>query len=274
MIAALTTPALREELGRLCAHVENLRSWWEAQNDVIRMALGTLTTSRIHDHFIEGVISARIIARAAGIEIDRARIGQQDWNALGPSLREPVVGPAPTATYLGRSFGPAGAGQKFSTHATLTNQEFHEQLGHLCEHVEYLLSWWEAQNSVIRTALGERTTSRVYDHFIDAAMGARTIAGAAGVEVDRALIDQKDWHAPDPLPQAPAVGPAPALTYLGGNLGLEDAARVSIFTKTPTGKIELPLELALRHIDEYAEPGRTRILLCLPFYYNFDEVTA
>lgn len=274
MIAALTARALHQELGALCTRVEFLRSWWQSANDVISAKLGGLITSRIHDHFIEAAISARIVARAAGIKVDRPLIDQQDWHVPGVSRRAHTVTPAPVAIHLGGSFMPVGDGQMFRAASPLTDEEIHEELERICTHVEYLLSWWEAQRNTIGAVLGERATNSINYRFTDAAISARIIAGAASVEVDHATIGRKDWHAPDPVPRAPAVGPAPALAFLGGNLGLADRAHVSISTQTPTGRVELALEVALRHIDEYAEPGRTRILLCLPYYYNFDEVTA
>lgn len=48
------------------------------------------------------------------------------------------------------------------------------------------------------------------------------------------------------------------LVYSGGNLGMavED---VTIRVRTAFGVVDMPLELALRHIDSFAEPGRSRL---------------
>lgn len=73
------------------------------------------------------------------------------------------------------------------------------------------------------------------------------------------------------LSEPPEVGPAPALHYAGGNLGMTDGP-VIIHIVTPIGEIDATLEYALRHIDHFAEPGRTRILLVLPFHFDIPEV--
>ncbi|SFV15498.1 hypothetical protein [Pseudoduganella namucuonensis] len=57
------------------------------------------------------------------------------------------------------------------------------------------------------------------------------------------------------------------LVYAGGNLGL-GFDNVVIQVETPSGRADIPLELALRHIDLFAEPGRSRILAQLE--YQFD----
>ncbi|MFM9438351.1 hypothetical protein ACFDR9_005456 [Janthinobacterium sp. CG_23.3] len=76
------------------------------------------------------------------------------------------------------------------------------------------------------------------------------------------------------LPEPPEVGPAPALRYYGGDLGLVDAQDVTIHAHTPTGWVDLMLEQALRNIDQFAEPGRTRILLVLPFHFDMPGARA
>jgi len=70
------------------------------------------------------------------------------------------------------------------------------------------------------------------------------------------------------LPEPPEVGPPPALVYGGGNLGLEDAHKVTIQARAPAGLVSMTLEQALRCIDQFAEPGRTRILLVLPYHFD------
>lgn len=51
----------------------------------------------------------------------------------------------------------------------------------------------------------------------------------------------------------------PQLEYVGGNLGLAKDD-VVIAVRTPTGTFDISLEQALRHIDLFVEPGRSRIL--------------
>lgn len=70
------------------------------------------------------------------------------------------------------------------------------------------------------------------------------------------------------LPEPPEVGPAPALVYGGGTLGLEDAHKVTIQARAPAGLVSMTLEQALRNIDQFAEPGRTRILFVLPYHFD------
>lgn len=70
------------------------------------------------------------------------------------------------------------------------------------------------------------------------------------------------------LPEPPEVGPPPALVYGGGTLGLEDASKVTIQASSPAGLVSMKLEQALRYIDHFAEPGRTRILLVLPYHFD------
>lgn len=70
------------------------------------------------------------------------------------------------------------------------------------------------------------------------------------------------------LPEPPEVGPPPALVYGGGTLGLEDASKVTIQALAPAGLVSMKLEQALRYIDHFAEPGRSRILLVLPYHFD------
>ena len=70
------------------------------------------------------------------------------------------------------------------------------------------------------------------------------------------------------LPEPPEVGPPPALVYGGGTLGLEDASKVTIQARAPAGLVSMKLEQALRYIDHFAEPGRARILLVLPYHFD------
>ena len=60
----------------------------------------------------------------------------------------------------------------------------------------------------------------------------------------------------------------------GGTLGLEDAHKVTIQARAPAGLVSMTLEQALRCIDQFAEPGRSRsrsrsrILLVLPCHFD------
>lgn len=61
--------------------------------------------------------------------------------------------------------------------------------------------------------------------------------------------------------------PFAPLEYAGGNLGL-CSGDVVIAVRTAAGTTNIPLEQALRHIDLFVEPGRSRILAQLA--YQFD----
>lgn len=57
------------------------------------------------------------------------------------------------------------------------------------------------------------------------------------------------------------------LEYVGGDLGLS-SGDVVIAVRTAAGTTDISLEQALRHIDLFVEPGRSRILAQLA--YQFD----
>ena len=66
------------------------------------------------------------------------------------------------------------------------------------------------------------------------------------------------------LPPSPEVGPQAPLLYLGGDLGLGNKT-VSITAGSqeygqPMRYVHMQLEQALRQIDMFCEPGRSRIL--------------
>jgi hypothetical protein len=69
------------------------------------------------------------------------------------------------------------------------------------------------------------------------------------------------------MPAPPEVGPQPPLTYEGDNIGL-GAGEVHVLAHGPGGYYTLTLEQALRNIDLFAEPGRTRILWALPYEFE------
>ncbi len=58
---------------------------------------------------------------------------------------------------------------------------------------------------------------------------------------------------------------------LGHNIGIDHD--VSVRTRAPTVLHDLTIEQALKCIDSFMEPGRTRILLALPCHYTV-PVTA
>lgn len=53
---------------------------------------------------------------------------------------------------------------------------------------------------------------------------------------------------------------------------VEDAHKVTIQARGPTGLVSMKLEQALRCIDQFAEPGRSRILFVLPYHFDMPGV--
>lgn len=76
------------------------------------------------------------------------------------------------------------------------------------------------------------------------------------------------------LPKPPEVGPQPPLMLAGSNLGLGyPHSEVEIFAVSPGYRYDLTLEQALRHIDLFVEPDRTRILWTLPYQFDIPGET-
>ncbi|SFV15495.1 hypothetical protein [Pseudoduganella namucuonensis] len=69
---------MREEVEALCSHMLWLRSWWQAHGDGIR-AVERQAAASVHDHFIDGAMFARGIARVAGFDIEQDRIRNYTW---------------------------------------------------------------------------------------------------------------------------------------------------------------------------------------------------
>lgn len=99
-IAAPTEPAgitaaelMREEVEALCSHMLWLRNWWRAHEAGIRAA-DSRAAGSVHDHFIDGAIFARGIARAAGFNMNERRMRDYSWGRSTQSLRLVVGGAA------------------------------------------------------------------------------------------------------------------------------------------------------------------------------------
>ena len=78
------------------------------------------------------------------------------------------------------------------------------------------------------------------------------------------------------LPLAPEVGPQAPLLYLGGDLGLGNKT-VSITAGSqeygrPMRYVQMKLEHALRQIDLFCEPGRSRILVGVEIHFGLSEL--
>lgn len=147
----------------------------------------------------------------------------------------------------------------FANSKALAPEELRSTLKNLCIHMEYLRSWWEVHERVIRSVQGTHA-GRVYDNFIDGVICARILAREIGLSIDSKGIAEYDWNA-RPWDYAPEVGPPAPLTYLGGTLGLGSGEVLAEF-KAPNGsRYSLEnMESILKMADFVAEPGRTQLL--------------
>lgn len=154
------------------------------------------------------------------------------------------------------------AGEPISSEADILR----ENLIGLCTHMEYLRSWWAANEDNVR-AMDSVAAYRIHDHFIEGAGFARNVVHNAGLPlIDREQIQRYDWTAPR-WPTEPEVGPSVPYDYLGGNLGLGSDS-VTIHVSTPAGKGDAELEPVLRNIDLFREPGRTQLLAIAAIHFG------
>ncbi len=71
------------------------------------------------------------------------------------------------------------------------------------------------------------------------------------------------------------VTEAQAFKWVGDNLGLGSDVPATIHARDQDGRLtDLSIEETLRHIDMFDEPGRTRILVALPYEYNIPPEDA
>ncbi|MBX9726736.1 MAG: hypothetical protein K2X09_05670 [Rickettsiales bacterium] len=82
---------MREEVEALCSHMLWLRAWWEAHGDGIRAA-DRKASSSVHDHFVDGAIFARGVARRAGFNMQEDRIKNYAWGRSTQTMRVVVGG--------------------------------------------------------------------------------------------------------------------------------------------------------------------------------------
>lgn len=82
---------LRDDVEALCSHMLWLRAWWQAHSDGIRAA-DRKAASSVHDHFIDGAIFARGVARRAGFDMQEDHIKNYAWGRSTQTMR--VVGGA------------------------------------------------------------------------------------------------------------------------------------------------------------------------------------
>lgn len=82
---------MREEVEALCSHMLWLRSWWQAHGDGIRAA-DRKAASSVHDHFIDGAMFARGVARKAGFDMQEDHIKDYSWGRSTQTMRVVVGG--------------------------------------------------------------------------------------------------------------------------------------------------------------------------------------
>lgn len=91
-LAGLTdAEVMREEVEALCSHMLWLRNWWRAHEEGIRAA-DSRTAACAHDHFIDGAMFARGIARAAGFDMNEQRMRDYSWGRNTQNMRIVVGG--------------------------------------------------------------------------------------------------------------------------------------------------------------------------------------
>ncbi|MYN10298.1 hypothetical protein [Pseudoduganella aquatica] len=77
---------MREEVEALCSHMLWLRSWWQTHCDGIRAA-DRKAASSVHDHFIDGAMFARGVARMAGFDMQEDHIKDYSWGRSTQTMR-------------------------------------------------------------------------------------------------------------------------------------------------------------------------------------------
>lgn len=155
----------------------------------------------------------------------------------------------------------------FAGPRTLAPEELRLTIESLCIHMEYLQSWWDAHETLIRSVPGTNA-GRAYDNFVEGVICARILARETGLSIDRTSIAKYDWNA-CPWNYTPEVGPPAPIRYLGGTLGLGGSDVLAEF-KTPNGSrywLE-DMESILEMIDLVAEPGRTQLLAGAAMHFD------
>lgn len=77
---------MREEVEALCSHMLWMRAWWACHEQAIRDA-DRKAASCVHDHFIDGAMFARSIARGAGFDLDEDRMRNYSWGRSVQNVR-------------------------------------------------------------------------------------------------------------------------------------------------------------------------------------------
>ena len=77
---------MRYNVEALCSHMLWLRAWWEGHEQA-NHAADRRAAACIDDHFIDGAIFARGIARQAGFDLGEERIRNYSWGRNTQNLR-------------------------------------------------------------------------------------------------------------------------------------------------------------------------------------------
>lgn len=80
------TDDLRQNIGALASHMVWVRSWWAAHGPAIK-AMNDQTAYTVHDHFIDGVSAAHIVARTIGKELPMDYIKNYPWRGSEEQCR-------------------------------------------------------------------------------------------------------------------------------------------------------------------------------------------
>lgn len=186
---------------------------------------------------------------------DAYHAGQLEGHAIWRAATSAAAG---TAVSVTTSDMPARVRQ--------SGADMMNELAGLCEAMEYLRSWFGAHEDLLRAVPGTNVC-RVYDRFVEGVCRARTIARVAGIVIDMPRIRAHDWNA-RPFSMSAPVGPAPALRYLGGDLGMTAAGNTIIYTKEDGDQARCGIEFALQNADRFAEPGRARLLIDIAVHFG------
>lgn len=81
---------------------------------------------------------------------------------------------------------------------------------------------------------------------------------------------QRDWRANQTtLPNPPEVGPQPPYRYEGGSLGFMKNPEV-VFSAPDGSHYSAGVQTILEHIDQFAEPDRSRVLFAAGIHYRIN----
>lgn len=140
------------------------------------------------------------------------------------------------------------------------------ELAAMCETMEYLRSWFGAHETLLQGVPGANVC-RIYDRFVEGICRARTIAQKAGIKIDSARIKAHDWNA-RPFHQTGSVGSTASYRYERSDLGFTEGTPTIVFLDEDDTFKDCSVEFALWEIDNFAEPGRTRLIIDVALHFG------